>query len=559
MKKKIGYVTIAISLIFLEMFFFRNIIFKGMYFGDYGDGKLTMLLAEHWWNVIQGIEGFNELPIFYPVAGVLGYSDMLMGFGLIHSLFRLVGMDMYHAYVVTLILIHIVGTFSLFVLLNHEMRLHWGWALLGTVAFSYSNNYAQILGHTQLMAFSCVPVLLLLLAKVIKNLRLEKIKIANVWMLCCILEMLFILYTSWYIAFFVGFYTILFGLIFLCRAVWYRQTKNWGLVKKIKEYGKYIIFWTIVVVVCLIPFIKVYLPVLQSTGGGYAWDETKTFLPEIADLFNVGDSNILEHILMQKMNLDTRGYSGELAIGYTIVFWIFIISMCLLHQRHIIQKGMGVRTLALSNIVITCFIGILLVLRLSTNGLSIWWCVVQVVPGAGSVRTICRWILFLTLPFSIYISLVGNELIELSKKRLRYTSIGMIFLCVIVYTSNLCGEGVYATVSVKEGIEDIFDVEDPPRDCNVFFIKDTSSEAEISLFTNCLAQMQAYEIANKYHIKTINGYSGQFPEGWGHWDKLYNIYGEDYENYVDEWCIRHGIDRIWSYDIGTNQWEQFQR
>lgn len=135
----------------------------------------------------------------------------------------------------------------------------------------------------------------------------------------------------------------------------------------------------------------------------------------------------------------------------------------------------------------------------------------------------------------------------------------MIFLCVIIYTSNLCGEGVYATVSVKEGIEDICNVEEPPRDCNVFFIKDTSSDAEISFFTNCLVQMQAYEIANKYHIKTINGYSGQFPEGWGHWDKLYNIYGEDYENYVDEWCILHGIDRIWSYDIGTNQWEQFQR
>lgn len=29
MKKKFGYVTIAISLIILEMIFFRNIIFKG--------------------------------------------------------------------------------------------------------------------------------------------------------------------------------------------------------------------------------------------------------------------------------------------------------------------------------------------------------------------------------------------------------------------------------------------------------------------------------------------------------------------------------------------------
>lgn len=162
MKKRSRLVVLIFVIFFImECIFFRNIIFQGMYFGDYGDGKLTMLLAEHWWNVLRGTEGISELPIFYPTTGVLGYTDMLLGFGLIHSIFRALGFNMYYAYVITLLLVHLIGTITLFVLLYNKFNLHWGWAMLGTVAFSYSNGYAQLLGHTQLMALSCVPVLLL--------------------------------------------------------------------------------------------------------------------------------------------------------------------------------------------------------------------------------------------------------------------------------------------------------------------------------------------------------------------------------------------------------------
>ena len=66
------------------------------------------------------------------------------------------------------------------------------------------------------------------------------------------------------------------------------------------------------------------MPALKNTGG-YDWSETVSFLPEVADLINVGTSNYLEVDLMRALNLDARGYVGELNIGYPLVVWGLLI------------------------------------------------------------------------------------------------------------------------------------------------------------------------------------------------------------------------------------------
>ena len=53
-------------LVFCEGFFFRNVLGNDALFGDRGDGRLTMLITEHWWQFISGKEGFFELPFVYP-------------------------------------------------------------------------------------------------------------------------------------------------------------------------------------------------------------------------------------------------------------------------------------------------------------------------------------------------------------------------------------------------------------------------------------------------------------------------------------------------------------
>ena len=107
----------------LEYSAFQKIIGTDALFGDLGDGRLTNLVAEHWYHFFKGETAFADLGIFYPAENTLAYSDMLLGFGILHTLLRIVGCDMYIAYKYTILLVHAVGTVSAFYLLTNTSHI----------------------------------------------------------------------------------------------------------------------------------------------------------------------------------------------------------------------------------------------------------------------------------------------------------------------------------------------------------------------------------------------------------------------------------------------------
>ena len=157
---KRNYVEIAIvvaTLMVFEAVFFRNVLFSGQLIGNSGDGRLCTYLAEHWYRVFLGLDSVRDLNMFYPAENVLGYTDMFLGIGVIHSFFRIVGVNLYTAFKLSIIAIHVFGTFSFFFLMRNTIKVRTVWALMGTAAFSFSNAYAVNIGHPQLVCLSVVP------------------------------------------------------------------------------------------------------------------------------------------------------------------------------------------------------------------------------------------------------------------------------------------------------------------------------------------------------------------------------------------------------------------
>ena len=169
-KKVIAGILIFLILIFSEYFFFRNIIGTNNLMGA-GDTKLATLIAEQWYNFLRGQEKFGELSMFYPAKNVLGYTDMFLFFGLIHSCFRFVGIDMFIAYKYTVLFVHLLGTIFMFFLLYKKLKLKITWGLFGTIGFSFSTALAVNMGHTQLVAISMLPILLIFIIKFFENLN----------------------------------------------------------------------------------------------------------------------------------------------------------------------------------------------------------------------------------------------------------------------------------------------------------------------------------------------------------------------------------------------------
>ena len=142
-----------IILVILEIHFFRAEIFRGVNFGDLGDGRFTALISDHWWRFFCGKEKFSEIPIFYPNATSLGYSDLHLAFGLIHSVIRLFGVPLYTAFKWACIILHAIGLFSMYYMLRKAFRMSMAYSLIGAVAYAFACAMSVCCGHPQLLAF----------------------------------------------------------------------------------------------------------------------------------------------------------------------------------------------------------------------------------------------------------------------------------------------------------------------------------------------------------------------------------------------------------------------
>ena len=80
---------------------------------DVGDSRLVVFLLEHWHRVFAWNAEWASPSMFYPVKGVLGYSDMLFGTGSAFiPLFRKFGLGLFQAANATMVLLSLLAYLS---------------------------------------------------------------------------------------------------------------------------------------------------------------------------------------------------------------------------------------------------------------------------------------------------------------------------------------------------------------------------------------------------------------------------------------------------------------
>ena len=316
-------------LLFCEVFFFRNILGNDLMFGDRGDGRLTMLFSEHWWNFFCGRERFGELAMLYPAKNVIGYSDMFLGFGLIHSFLRLLSFDMYAAFKWTLIIVHIIGTYAMFYLCFKKLHISILWSLFATITFCFSNAFSIHVGHTQLFGMSILPILSIFLVNAVTKYRKQQNCQSS--LLAFLAVFVLLMYTSWYVAYFSG---LFLGVLLLVYLIQLRNVlHNWYFLQQfIKSVWPVVIKCSIFAFILLIPFLSIYLPIFLESGG-YSYADVSIYLPEIADFINVDEDNFMFGNIIKKMGLSERGYSGEVVIGFSVVLSVLFLVTFIIYGK----------------------------------------------------------------------------------------------------------------------------------------------------------------------------------------------------------------------------------
>jgi hypothetical protein len=126
--------------------------------GDRGDARLVAYLMEHWYQVFRGAEFWRSPGMFYPVTGTLGYADLLLGYGVLHSVLRALGLGIFEAAEFTIILSNFLNYLVCFVLLNKVLRFNLTASIAGAVFFAFNSPKLMELGHTQLQPIWFLPL-----------------------------------------------------------------------------------------------------------------------------------------------------------------------------------------------------------------------------------------------------------------------------------------------------------------------------------------------------------------------------------------------------------------
>ena len=67
---------------------------RGFYYGDPFDGRLMVVLHEHWWHFLRGRRDFLDTFFFYPFDRGLGFSDTFFLQGIFYSVARALRFDL---------------------------------------------------------------------------------------------------------------------------------------------------------------------------------------------------------------------------------------------------------------------------------------------------------------------------------------------------------------------------------------------------------------------------------------------------------------------------------
>ena len=551
----------------LEVFFFRSLLSADALPGDHSDACLNNLIMEHWFHFFRGKEPFDTLSQFYPVKDTVSYTDMLLGYAPLYSLLRFAGLSLFQAGKFTVVLIHAAGSFALFSFLKKHLKTGNYAAFLGVLCFSFANGYAVRFRHTQMIAVSLIPLILIFLAKAYENRDAGKKRWFWLWLAVSFYALL--AYTGWYSFFFLSLFLLICALsvIAVCAFLSRNLLKKlgWGILGHFRE----ILLFTGYLVCCLIPFLMLYLPTSRMAGRR-SWQEVAYFLPRPSDLINVGKNNLLLGRFfpaLAEMSAEQKGV-WELIQGFVpaaLLLLVLLLVWFFLHESgkrederrknrgRQISDEQDIRICAVGALAAAIFFSILLVMDL--GGYSLWWLVWKLVPGAGAIRAAARWYFFLLLPMAVLLAYLTGRLLKAVWDRNFWPGqlpgagvlAAMAACAVFLWIANI---NTASLSGWKESEQRAFleSVAAPPQEAEVIALGNTSGYVNPEPYTD---QLRAWMLADHYGLKTVNGYSGQVPEYF----TMQDITAFDYVQRILQYRADTDCEEdVYIYDLGNGSW-----
>ena len=563
------------------VFLFQDTLFSDFRLlpGDESDSRLILYIQEHWFQVFSGRAEWRTLGMFFPAEGSLGYSDTFFVFGLVHSLLRVVGVDLYVANLINYSVWSVVGFTGMLLLLRRDFGLTRAVSIWGAMLFICFGPIltGPLAAHPQMLNTWLLPWCVRLLAALARAFTRGDSPVAPpligaALLLAAILFNAF--YTGWFFVLYLclllvvalvgASFSLKLGreagepLLRLTATVSARPTRaalGWA-----RAQGRWLALGGLVFVLALTPFFVTYLPVLRETGS-WGWQQTYRQVPYLTEIVTSGAQNWIWGDLNAWI-IGPRGFRPETSFGLPLGSLLAFVAALgwLVLARRAEPASEPIRDLRfLRRAALT--VPVIWLLLLNLGPLTPWRLVFELVPGAGAVRNPFRFNSVLALPIIVILAVGLDRLWRWSARPSRpalyrvLLVLGAGFLVAEQWIVPLeRGEWAFDRHRIGERIDRL----PPPPE-------GTGAEAFVALAypgNGFLGQfrsaLDAWAVAQRDHLPTLNGHSGKIPFGY----RLSHAgNGEDPDRFrsaAAQWLLQNDYHRsILQLDLVTATWSEF--
>jgi len=452
--------------------------------GDLGDARLNNYFLENFYRFFSGqSQSLWNLDIFYPYPLTLGFSDNLFGTGFIYSAFRWMSIQSDTSFQLWFLVGYILNFLGAYCALR-LLKLPSFPAIVGALIFSFSLLTINHATHAQLHYRFGAALAIAYALKFWEQPSAKSLSATLIWLL-------YQFYCGVYMGFFTGIFLLAMMVVALLEQPWANRAQVVDFcIKYAKSTWPIIIIFLLGMALLFYP----YLQVKSIYGFSRSWADISNQLPRLQSYL------IAENIPWWR---ELRFFFPDVPVRYEHQMFIGISPMLLLIMGIYLGRKSDFRASLLR---LSWPSLMLFVFTLSVAGYSLWY-LLHKAPLFSAIRALTRWDQVLLFPIA-YIAAVGIAVLEKSR-RSALRSVAILAVVLIMCEWFIAPYQIKSTK--KEWRDRIVAIDktlplqiDPD---SVLFIAQTRGP----FFADELDAMWA---ASKRNIKTLNGYSGNFPEGF---------------------------------------------
>lgn len=464
--------------------FFARAIFSGgdRVLGSLGDGRLILVLHEHWALVASGKTSWWTTIFFWPERQTLGFSDGLVLDSVFYLPLRALGLDPFIASTVTVAVVMVLAWCAVVGLVRSIGHRRWVGHCAASILVVGNTAVVQT-AHPQLLAISWLWIALWGLCCIASGVRAHLRRSLGAFVLG------FLPLTAFYVA---------WGFLICCMLGVLASSVLIGGRRTARALQP--VVWRVSSLSLLPGLVLAAVTYLSIPGARHrVVTDQVAFALEPRALLHVGKGNVVwGWVTQQPEGVFAADFSFAVPFGLGLTAALAVISA----TRKVLRVQRAERSLGDVAVVVAGLVALfMLLLPMRVGSFEVWSLTRFVLPAASAIRVIGRAWIFLP-PLLVSALLVFSRTTSSRRQELGADRRWRLLLVAFLIAEQVNSAGTWQ-ISRRE---ELAAVSRPPPECDVIAALGPSWHGGWDY-----VQMDAMMTATLYGIPTVNGYSGQSP------------------------------------------------